>query len=55
MIEIKNLSAGYGDENVLHDISMSFPVGQVTILLGPNGSGKSTLVKTALGLQPRQK
>ena len=55
MIEVKRLSAGYGSRMVLQDISLSFPSGQVTVLLGPNGCGKSTLVKTVLGLQPRQK
>lgn len=54
MIETKHLSAGYGGHTVLRDISLSFPPGQVTVLLGPNGCGKSTLVKTVLGLQPRQ-
>ncbi len=52
MIELKDLSAGYGGHAVLHGISMAFPPGQVTVLLGPNGCGKSTLVKAALGLLP---
>lgn len=52
MIEIRDLSAGYGGRPVLHDISMAFPTGQVTVLLGPNGCGKSTLVKAVLGLLP---
>lgn len=54
MIETKHLDGGYGSHTVLRDISLSFPPGQVTVLLGPNGCGKSTLVKTVLGLQPRQ-
>lgn len=52
MIETKHLCAGYGKHTVLHDISMAFPAGQVTVLLGPNGCGKSTLVKAVLGLLP---
>lgn len=50
MIELKHLSAGYGGKTVVQDVSLSFPAGQVTVLLGPNGSGKSTLLKAALGL-----
>lgn len=50
MIELKYLSAGYGGKPVVEDVSLSFPAGEVTVLLGPNGSGKSTLLKAALGL-----
>ena len=52
MIELKKLSAGYGENPVVRDVSITFPMGQVTVLLGPNGSGKSTLLKAALGLIP---
>lgn len=50
MIELKHLTTGYNGKPVVTDISMDFPLGQVSVLLGPNGSGKSTLVKAALGL-----
>lgn len=53
MIELKNLSAGYGGQDVVHNISLAFPPGRVLALLGPNGCGKSTLLRTALGLNPR--
>ena len=52
MITLKNLSAGYGEEDVVKDVSLAFELGKVTVLLGPNGSGKSTLLKAALGLIP---
>ena len=52
MIQIKNLSAGYGGKDVVNHVTMSFEPGKVTVLLGPNGSGKSTVLKAALGLIP---
>ncbi|MDE7243395.1 MAG: ABC transporter ATP-binding protein [Oscillospiraceae bacterium] len=53
MIELKNLSAGYGGQNVVQDVSLSFTPGRVLVLLGPNGCGKSTLLRTALGLNSK--
>ena len=50
MIEFSRLCAGYGGKTVLHDISLSCPRGQVTVILGPTGCGKSTLLKTLPGL-----
>ena len=52
MVEIKHLSAGYGEKTILHDISLTFPAGTVTAVIGPNGCGKSTLLKTIAGLLP---
>ena len=52
MIELKQVTAGYGGAPVIRDISLTFRPGEVLVLLGPNGSGKSTLIKTALGLIP---
>lgn len=52
MIEVKNLSVGYGSKDIVKQVSMAFEPGKVTILLGPNGSGKSTLLKAVLGLLP---
>ncbi|ERK09524.1 Iron(III) dicitrate transport ATP-binding protein FecE [Pantoea sp. AS-PWVM4] len=45
-LRVENLTAGYVGKRVLQDVSVSFPVGQVTALLGPNGCGKSTLLKS---------
>lgn len=52
MIELKSVTAGYRGRAVVKDVDLTFPAGQVTVLLGPNGCGKTTLLKTALGLLP---
>ena len=50
LLQIKELSAGYGDIQVLWDINLTIEEGQVVALVGTNGSGKSTLLKTISGL-----
>ena len=51
-LEIKNVRGGYGEYNVLEDISLEVLSGEVVALLGPNGHGKSTLLKMLSGLIP---
>ena len=46
MIRMKNVCAGYGDREILHDVSLDFNPGMVTVIIGPNGCGKSTLLRT---------
>ena len=50
MLELENITAGYGDTVVLRDVSVSVPDGKVVALLGPNGAGKTTLLRVASGL-----
>jgi len=42
----ENVSLGYGDSKVVHDLSLTVPDGQITTIIGPNGCGKSTLLKS---------
>lgn len=46
IISASNISSGYGERVVLHDISMEVRPGDFYGVIGPNGSGKSTLLKT---------
>jgi len=46
MLEVKNLSAGYGGADVICNISFSAEGGESLCVLGPNGCGKSTLLKS---------
>lgn len=50
MIEVKNVSKSFGDNQVLDDISADFEVGKVNIIIGTSGSGKSVLAKCIVGL-----
>ena len=44
-IELKNVTFGYNQDDVIKDVSFSIPAGSVTALVGPSGSGKSTISK----------
>ena len=44
MLEIKNISAGYGKASVLESVSATINPGKLTSIVGINGSGKSTLI-----------
>jgi phospholipid/cholesterol/gamma-HCH transport system ATP-binding protein len=50
VIEIRNLSAKYGEKVVLHDISTDFNKGEIRVILGTSGCGKTTLLKHTIGL-----
>jgi branched-chain amino acid transport system ATP-binding protein len=49
LLQVKDLSAGYGEAVVLHDVSLSIDEGQTLALLGRNGTGKTTLINTLAG------
>lgn len=51
-IELENVSASYGETQVLDGVSLSIDRGEVVSLIGPSGSGKSTLLRALIGLTP---
>jgi branched-chain amino acid transport system ATP-binding protein len=52
MLEVENLSAGYGLIQILWDISFKIGEKEIVSIIGPNGAGKTTLVRTIMGLLP---
>jgi urea transport system ATP-binding protein len=50
MLMIQGLSVGYGDSQILWDVHLRVPEGQVVCLMGRNGVGKTTLLKSVVGV-----
>jgi len=44
LLEVKNLNSGYGDVQVLRNVSMEINEGEIVALLGSNGAGKTTFI-----------
>ncbi|MAS55835.1 MAG: ABC transporter ATP-binding protein [Pimelobacter sp.] len=52
MLELRNVTAGYGRTKVLQDVSIQIPTGGAAAVMGHNGAGKTTLLRVAVGLIP---
>ena len=50
LLKIDNITAGYGDVQVLHEVSIEVPEAEIVTIVGANGAGKSTLLKTIAGI-----
>ncbi|WP_372912710.1 ABC transporter ATP-binding protein [Salinigranum sp.] len=50
VLELTNVDSGYGEVQVLDDLSLHLDDGEIVCLIGPNGAGKSTVLKTAFGM-----
>ncbi len=51
VIEVKNLSKGYGDKLLIDKLSFSLPPGGIVGIIGPNGAGKTTLFRMLTGVE----
>lgn len=51
-VQLEAVHTGYGDREVLRDLDLDVPAGELLVVLGPSGAGKSTLLRVVAGLQP---
>jgi len=50
VLDVQDVDSGYGDVQVLDDLSMTLAENEIACLVGPNGAGKSTVLKTVFGM-----
>jgi len=50
VLEVRNITSGYGEVQILWDLSLSLEEGKLTSLVGGNGVGKTTALRTVMGL-----
>lgn len=50
MIRVKDLSKHFGQQQVLHNITISYKPGECSLIIGASGSGKTVLLKSLVGL-----
>ena len=55
MLDVQGIDSGYGNVQVLKDLSLRVQAGEILCLLGRNGAGKTTILKTIMGLVRAQK
>ena len=54
LLELRGIDKNFGPVQVLREVDLTVPAGEVTALVGDNGAGKSTLVKCISGIHRRR-
>ena len=55
ILKVEDITAGYTEVEILHDVHIQVKSGDIVSVIGPNGAGKSTLLKTIFGvLKPKR-
>src|SRR5436309_2550136 len=52
LLELKNVSSGYGSIEALKGVNINVDQGEIVTLIGANGAGKSTTLRSITGLVP---
>jgi len=55
ILAVDQLYAGYGDDEVLHGVSLTVNAGELVTLVGRNGAGKSTIMRSVMGILSRRR
>lgn len=50
LLAMQSLTGGYGETNILNQVSMTVSDREIVVIVGPNGAGKSTAMKAIFGL-----
>lgn len=53
VLEVDDLTAGYGDLEIIRDMNATVDEGEYVTIIGPNGAGKTTLLKSIFGFADR--
>ena len=53
LLTVEGVSTGYGELEIVHEMSMTVAAGEIVTIIGPNGAGKSTLLKAVAGVLPK--
>lgn len=52
LLQLNNVRQAYGEQVVIHDLTLSLQKGQIGCLLGPSGCGKTTALRCIAGFEP---
>jgi branched-chain amino acid transport system ATP-binding protein len=55
MLELHQISAAYGEVDVIRNVSFTLAAGEILGLMGRNGAGKTTVLRSIMGLVPRRR
>ncbi|MFN3614533.1 MAG: ABC transporter ATP-binding protein [Rubrimonas sp.] len=50
LLTVDRVTGGYGDADILHDVTLRVDKREIVVIVGPNGAGKSTAMKAVFGL-----
>ena len=54
-LALEGVTSGYGNVDIINDLSLDVRPGEIFALMGKNGMGKTTLLKTIVGLRPARR